>query len=1203
VSSEGLRSWWLALAAVAVCGPWPGWLPSGPAVAVVAAGMMVLARPHGRQLWPWAAVALAVGIVAWPEAPAPTADDLARHLDHHCEGLLDLAESAAARPELQRLFAASGEALDPALPFAVLAGQIGARAGRTIYLADDRGRLVAWAGEERAFPHGVRPLGQRRWGLAWSAGSATLFVREPLLVEGRLVGSLTVADRSELQATTIFGMTAPTGSMLRIGRGVPGAVDVEAPRRPSVSVPVAVVAAGPLPPRTVVWLPWVVLVALALVMAPRVAWLAVIVAGLAFAAQPGRATPVAGGVVLLVGAIAVFRAVGGLRPDRARWVIAAVGSSCAALALVGPHPFADAWLPSHLLRPGWGGVWVMSLAVVAARWPSRGAHGTSSLARRLGIAAVVAGLALGIELVRLPLALWQVGRGGPAVEQGSTIVLPRGETVLGGGLPAPPEECRVDDLAPVLARAWGLPQWTTPSQLILVDGRGLELSRWGDLGPAGDAVRVVRRWDLAPDLDGTLELLVAAPPWAWLSDWQTGFGPGGPVSGQLWYAVLTRSGEVAASIRAGIRGLDAMTAGDLFHADGGWVWMTVKDSRQLARVWREGDWLVAAIARSPALPVWVVQVALAMLWALVGLVLAQPPTLGRGQLTTFGGRLRLLVTGGVVLPLIILTLFLNQMLRREGRRIDHVAGTDALRAARYTVVNLAGGVPVDDELARWLSNLVGGDVVLFDGAWVAAVSRPDLLASTALPELPVAAVFPRFLLGRDDPLVLRHNGRLVAAGGVVLQGRRLLMQLYPVDPMLDQATPEAVDWLLTGAVLSALLALVLTSRVEQRLFASLRDLVTLARELLHGEPVGAIRRPRETDLAEVIDAVRSMNEQVQQRELSLRDQEELLRITLSTLKPAVVVLGSDNEVRFSNPSAEELLGEHEQRVLSLIQEVGQQATEAGSAHVETVQPVPGRELTWRIGAAGVPLPHGRRGLVGVVDDVTDVVRVDRLRQLTQLARIVAHEVKNPLTPIRLWVQELEEARGRRDPALVDMLAEACAEIARQVERLQATASSFSNLVALEHWEAEEVDVVELAAEALADLAILERRGVQLGLESRPDGSFRVTADRQWLRRALDNLLKNSVDALGESSGTISLRVDSGVEVVVLEVEDTAGGVPASQLQDLFSPHFSTTSSGSGLGLALVHHVVSRCQGTVVARNAKHGLHVTIELPRSRGDSA
>jgi nitrogen fixation/metabolism regulation signal transduction histidine kinase len=550
-----------------------------------------------------------------------------------------------------------------------------------------------------------------------------------------------------------------------------------------------------------------------------------------------------------------------------------------------------------------------------------------------------------------------------------------------------------------------------------------------------------------------------------------------------------------------------------------------------------------------------------------------------------------------VVPLIILTLFLNLRLQREIHRMEQVVGLSSLASARYTADQLSGGFLVDDDIARWVSAGWGGEAVLFEGATIVGVSRPDLLSTRVLPELPTDRAFQNHLIGRNDPVVIREDGRLLAAGGVELEGRRLILQLVRIDPPLEEAAPAAVDWQLTGALLAALLALILTSRIERRLSVSLNDLVQLARRLLHGSPLPEVQRPAETDLAEVLDAVRSMNEEVQRRESSLRSQEELLRITLSTLAPAVLVMEADGDIRFANPSAEQLREEHGDRLYQAVQQLAPGASVDDQPIVETIQPIPGQELTWRMGVAGVPLPDGGRGVVAVVDDVTDVVRIDRLRQLNQLARIVAHEVKNPLTPIRLWIQELEEARRRDDPDTGEMMADACREILLQVERLQDTANSFSNLVALEHWQVEAVDLVDIVHETVAGLTILERRGIALMPELPDAGECVVRADRQWLHRAVGNLIKNSVEAIGDRSGEIRIRAKSEGESVVLEVEDTAGGIPQAQLQDLFSPHFSTTKVGSGLGLSLVHQVVSRCHGRVSARNGERGLVVGLEFPR------
>ncbi|HSL17224.1 MAG TPA: ATP-binding protein [Methylomirabilota bacterium] len=1183
------RAWWLAVAALALCGPWPGWSPQPLALAAVVALMVVLARPRGRERWPWLGVVVALAGALAPVAPPASAERLSRGFAEHAREMLTVASGLTDDERLLRLFAATGEALDPARPFAILDEAARGSEGRTVYLADDRGRLLAWGGAERSYPFELRPLGPRTWALAWSASGGVLVVREPIMIEGRIVGSVTVADRAALRSEGAWGMDAPRGRRLVLGRTAPGATAVATDVAPGITVPAGSEPVAAAERRAPFAAGWLLVMVATLVAAPGMAWVALVVGLAGAVAVPGQLTTAEQMVlVLLVGATA-GRTARRLPAPWARTMLAALFVAAAAVRLFGDVGGGWSWLPAHLLRPGWGGVWMVALAWAASGWPTL-ARRPPSLELKMAVAVGLAVAGLVLDAAWYPVRIADLdGRGQPGV------ALPRTEVEIAELLPGAPAHSRLDDLAPVLAERWGLDRWRTPSRLTLVGPGGFAVSSWGDLGPAGDRQRLARQWPL--DLGGgaRLELDVATEPWSWLADWDSGATLEAAWRQPVWYAVLTRSGAVAATLHPEIRPLDLAAAGEAYHEGSAWLLVGVGDGRALARVVRRGDWLVAAVAHPPAAPVWVVRAALAVLWALLGLALARPPALRLNQLATFGGRLRLLVAGGVVIPLVILTLFLQLRLGREEARIEEVLGRDSLGAARYTIEHLGGGVEVNDELASWLAGGWGGEVVFFDHADPIAVSRPDLLSVGRLPQLPLEDVFTAYLLGRDDAVVARPSGWLAAAGAVEVEGRRLLLHLYRSDPLRTGDGPEAVDWLLTGALLAAVLTLIATGRIEERLSASLRDLVGLAGRLVRGEPLGTVRRPRETDLAEVLDAVRSMNEEVHRRELSLRHQEELLRITLANLAPAVMVLDPSGELEFANPSAEALLEAHGELVGERVRELaGEIQGELGATTTE--QPIPGRDLTWRIGVAAVPLPDGGRGLVAVVDDVTEVVRVDRLQQLTQLARIVAHEVKNPLTPIRLWVQELDEARRRHSPDLEALLAEACREIAAQVERLRATATSFSNLVALEHWQPERVDMARLAEATLDGLGVLERRGIAVVRHIADPGEAVVTGDRQWLRRAVANLVQNSLDALGEGPGEIRLEVTADGELVVLEVEDSGGGVPAEQLPDLFSPHFSTTASGSGLGLALVAQVVARCQGRVEAVNGARGLRVRLELP-------
>ncbi len=1183
--------WWVALGGVAVLGPWSGWWPPvawGVAVVVM---VVALGRPRG---WGWTAVvpvALAALLAVVPLLERGVDPGrLERDLEHRCEAMLSCAVQSTRDPAVIRVFSAAGEVMDPGELFGVLDRRLGGAAGRTMYVVDDMGRVVAWAGEPLELPPDLRPLGERRWKVVWWSGSAALMLREPILVGVRVAGAVLVVDRTPRAARAPWGMRAGSGNVLRLWASAgEGRILLEPQRFPGVKF---FVEARPVLRREgglSGLLPWLLLALAAF--APRPAVTALAGLGGALAATTGGLGPAGVAVAVLAGAAGYGRMLRGLPAPRRLWAGAAVLLMLPVAVVLGVPGLPESWLPVRVLVPGWGGAWVAAVGLVLAGLLGPG--GVRGLERRVAVGAAAALVVTLLQVGAVPCLLLRTPVGG------EPPVIPQGPIPLEDVLPGPPGEVHLEDLALVLARRWGIGPPATPAEVVVLGPGERLLSVSGDLTPAGSAVATVARRTLVMggEAVGRVEVDVATGPWAYLGDWSPAEPRGASRRSAAWFAVFAREGRMAATLHPGIGELGPEVAGRLFHRGTGWCWVRVDGNRRLARVERRGDWLVVVLANTPTVSVWFLQGLLALLLGGFATLLPEPPRLRRESFATFGGRLRLLVAGAVILPLVLLSAVLHVRLRAEESRVAGVVASDILGAVRWTAGHLAGGFPVGHDLAGWLSTEVGSEVLLFDGARQVGVSRPDLVISGVLPGLPVREAFVSFLLGREDGVVVPAGGTALAAGPVEIEGRRYLLQVVVQDPVEVEGRPGVVDWLITGALLAAVAALLVTSRVERRLGESLGLLMDVARRVREGEAVGEVPLPAETDLAQVVEAVRRMSREVQEREGRLRSQEELLRITLSTLAPAVVVFGEDGEVRLANPSGEELLLRHGEAVRRLALEDGGGGAERASIP-RTVEPFPGLDVTWQVGSARVPLPGGGTGTVVVVDDVSDVVRADRLRQLTQLARIVAHEVKNPLTPIRLWVQEIEASLDRGGAgSLEGLLREACREISQQVERLRITASSFSNLVALEGWEPEEVDLEDLVA-SLDLPSVLERRGVRLVKRRGGGGHCRVVADRQWLRRALDNLLQNSLDVLAPGPGTIEIALECVGDSVVLEITDTGGGVPEAMLPELFSPRFSTTGSGSGLGLALVRQVITRCHGEVTAFNGPEGLVVRMVLPRA-----
>ncbi|NOZ94241.1 MAG: HAMP domain-containing histidine kinase [Acidobacteria bacterium] len=1182
--------WWGAAAVLAVAGPWPGWSPSPVVPGLVLLLVVLVARP--RKLG-WAAVGVvALGLVFLRPLPGARTLDLgsmSQALEQRCRSMLDGARLAAEHPRVRQAFAAAGEVLEPSSLFHALGEAVDGVAGRTVYLVDDRGRVVAWAGEQRQVPPGVQLLGERRWRIEWWVRSAALVLREPVLAEGKLIGGILVVDRAAVGGRSIWGM-GQLGFRLRIAANArPGWQRVDLPQYPGVSLALTGDRVGWRPPRPVRYVPWWLLAVVALWQWPAAA---VAVAAVGYASVLAAGQPVwAAAPFLLVGAGGAGSFLREARPWLRNLGVALALALFPAMASLPARFSPSSWLPETALVPGWAVVGIVALGCVI--WSAGEGSLGGGLEGRLLVGFVVAVAALAAQLVSVPPLLIRSER-----RQSSST--PSGlPLALNEVLPAPLAGCHMDDLAPALAERWRAAEWSLPTSIRVERGDGVVVSRWGDLAPAGSSVAELASWNLGELPSGrnlVARLIVASGPWHWLADWKP-YEPVG-VSGrsQVWFASLGRGGRVAASLHHSIAGISTRSAGRIWHAGSGWAWVEAGDRKLPARVTRHGDWLVAAVYNAPPASVWILRFLLAILWGVAGTVMAARPQLGRGLTRTFGGRLRRLVAGSVILPLLLLTVVLHVRLRAEVVRIGRIIAVDMLDAARWTAQHLEGGYGVGDDLASWLAAEVGAEVTIFDGATIVGVSRPDLLAEWRLPGLPNRRGFVNLLLGRDDPAVDSSRERVVASGAVSIDGRPYLLELFVRDPGRARGQPGVLDWLLTGALLAALGALVVTMRVERRLGDSLASVVELADRVQKGAVIGEVPVPQETDLAQVVESVRRMSLEVQERERRLRRQEELLRITLSTLTQAVIVLEEAGEVRFVNPAGAALLEEHGGLAVEVA--AGEEADAPGDGPtVKTVQPFPGRDVTWRVGTAKVPLPGGRIGRVVVVDDISEVVRADRLQQLTEMARIVAHEVKNPLTPIRLWVQELDENARRPVGDLAALVREACGEISEQVEKLRETASSFSNLVALESWEPELVDAAELVTH-LPVPSVLERRGITLERRVPPEGTCRVVGDRDWILRALSNLVQNSLNVLQGRRGTIVIEVTCTAQTVSLEVRDTGGGVEEELLPDLFRPHFSTTGAGSGLGLALVRQVVERCHGSVQASNTGEGLAVRLEFPRA-----
>lgn len=237
------------------------------------------------------------------------------------------------------------------------------------------------------------------------------------------------------------------------------------------------------------------------------------------------------------------------------------------------------------------------------------------------------------------------------------------------------------------------------------------------------------------------------------------------------------------------------------------------------------------------------------------------------------------------------------------------------------------------------------------------------------------------------------------------------------------------------------------------------------------------------------------------------------------------------------------------------------------------------------------------GLVAVFEDLSEIEKVERMAAWREVAKRIAHEVKNPLTPIQLSAQRLKKRYGEMLQDEDRRIFNACTDmIISEVEELKCLVNEFSQFARLPAASMAPCSLSEIVEEALA-LYREAHKDVRFTLTHRAEIPT-MDLDRTQIKRALINLLDNAIEAMDEKGEVeILLDHDPALRLVTIVVSDNGRGLSAGSEERLFEPYFSTKKQGTGLGLAIVNRVMTDHNGSIrVERNHPKGTRFLIELP-------
>jgi two-component system nitrogen regulation sensor histidine kinase NtrY len=236
------------------------------------------------------------------------------------------------------------------------------------------------------------------------------------------------------------------------------------------------------------------------------------------------------------------------------------------------------------------------------------------------------------------------------------------------------------------------------------------------------------------------------------------------------------------------------------------------------------------------------------------------------------------------------------------------------------------------------------------------------------------------------------------------------------------------------------------------------------------------------------------------------------------------------------------------------------------------------------------------GVVLVFDDVTPLIRAQKVAAWREVARRLAHEIKNPLTPIQLCAERLRRHFSTAPPTAKALVDECTETIVGEVESLKGLVDEFSQFARMPSPRTVPTDLSQLIADTIALYNGLFA-AVRIDQLSAPDLPL-VRLDPEQVRRVIINLVDNAIEAI-ERQGEIVVetQLDAAHSIVRVIVADNGPGIPAGERDKLFLPYYSTKRRGSGLGLAIVRRIIAEHGGNIdVGDNTPRGTRFTIELP-------
>jgi two-component system nitrogen regulation sensor histidine kinase NtrY len=391
----------------------------------------------------------------------------------------------------------------------------------------------------------------------------------------------------------------------------------------------------------------------------------------------------------------------------------------------------------------------------------------------------------------------------------------------------------------------------------------------------------------------------------------------------------------------------------------------------------------------------------------------------------------------------------------------------------------------------------------------------------------------------------------------------------------------------------------------------IKEMAEATHRIASGDLNFRIQMKAADEIGMLVQSFNQMTQDLHVSRMELEQRKKYMEIVLKNVAAGVISIDEKGRITTVNTPAEQMLEVSAEAILDkdfssvldreFVEPIEELSLEMKSSQRDSIEKqialtLKGKSLSLLINLTALKDEEGApMGVVAVFDDLTQLIKAQRMAAWREVARRIAHEIKNPLTPIQLSAERLRKRyleKLQEDGTVFD---ECTRTIIKQVEELKSMVNEFSNFARMPAAVPAPNHLNEIIQETLI---LFQEAHKHVRFEFIPHELPVLNIDREQMKRVMINLIDNSITATG-SNGEVRIQThyDPKLQTVRLEVSDNGVGITDEDKRRLFEPYFSTKKSGTGLGLTIVNTIIADHHGYIrVHDNEPKGTTFLIDLP-------